>query len=98
MLHARDRRDAIERDSMDDMRRADRDKEETLRSQRLARFALATAKESIRSSSGPCHCAYSTATFAKCLGNIYDYLFAVIFFLYFSNASLDHKPAIFIQY
>jgi hypothetical protein len=45
MLHARDRRDAIERDSMDDMRRADRDKEETLRSQRLARFALAAAKE-----------------------------------------------------
>ena len=45
MLHARDRRDAIERDSMDDMRRADRDKEETLRSQRLARSALAAAKE-----------------------------------------------------
>jgi hypothetical protein len=35
--HAQERRDAIERDNADDMRRADRDKEETLASQKQAR-------------------------------------------------------------
>lgn len=48
MQHAQERNNAIERDNADDVRRADRDRTETIQSQQVARRALETLAEQKR--------------------------------------------------
>merc|ERR1712093_282556 len=88
--HSRQRQDAISRDSVDDVRRADRDKEETLRSQRLARAALAATKEQQSEAAG--HLANSLIALNHfSSGALSDRLFASVAHALYLAKTVDHR-------